>query len=276
MTALGYYIRKPAEKIRAVAPRLVSRDLRTLPTGRFVSICFDDFPKSAFTQAMPALARRNWKATWYVAGSMMGQDHSVHGRMFDAGDLKALRAARHDIGCHTFSHMDCAPASNAEVAEDLERNHAFFRKLHLPRARSFAFPFGRVDLSAKKLVMGRMPAIRGVRPGVHRGSVDRGLLQATGIEDYNGGVTLALNQLDTMKSDAAGLSFSRTTSRKRPARGAARQLISIVFSTPSTVPVRPSRQFRRCYRASKGRSAENPATAVHILRLAFRAIVHMS
>ncbi len=201
MTALGYYLQKPVQKIREAAPRFVATDKRLLPRGRHVSICFDDFPKSAVTEALPALTRRGWKATWYAAGGMMGTDHHIHGRMFDAGDLQRLKREKHDIGCHTFSHMDCAPASDEAVLRDLGRNHAFFRKHHLPRAKSFAFPYGRLDVSAKRLLMRRMPALRGVRPGVHNDAADLGLLKATGIEDHNGGTSLALDQLASMKGD---------------------------------------------------------------------------
>jgi len=88
MTALGYHLQKPVQKIREAAPRFVATDKRLLPRGRHVSICFDDFPKSAVSEALPALSRRGWKATWYAAGGMMGTDHPIHGRMFDAGDLQ--------------------------------------------------------------------------------------------------------------------------------------------------------------------------------------------
>lgn len=205
MTALGYYLQKPVQKIREAVPRFVATDKRTLPKGWYVSICFDDFPKSAVTHGKPELDRRGWKATWYAAGGMMGTDHAEHGRMFDPGDLQALKGDRHDIGCHTFSHMDCAPASNEVVLRDLGRNHAFFRKHRLTRAKSFAFPYGRLDISSKRLLMRRMPALRGVRPGIHGGTIDRGLLKATGIEEHNGGTTLALNQLASLSGESKWL-----------------------------------------------------------------------
>ena len=135
----------------------------------------------------------------------MGSDHPVHGRMFDPGDLQALKRDGHDIGCHTYSHMDCAPASDAEVTRDLARNRAFFKRHKLGRARSFAYPYGRLDVPAKRLLMRQMPALRGVRPGVHQGAADRGLLNATGIEDYNGGIGLALSQLASMQGDSEWL-----------------------------------------------------------------------
>ncbi|MEQ8557449.1 MAG: polysaccharide deacetylase family protein [Henriciella sp.] len=205
MTALGYYLDKPARKIREAVPRFVARDTHMLPQGRYVSICFDDFPKSAVLQAKPELDKRGWKATWYAAGGMMASDHPVHGRMFDPEDLKLLRRDGHDIGCHTYSHMDCAPASDEAVLRDMERNRAFFRKHRLPRARSFAFPYGRLDVSSKRLLMKRMPALRGVRPGIQTGAADRGLLKATGIEDHNGGTRLALNQLSALNADRSWL-----------------------------------------------------------------------
>lgn len=201
MASLGYYLQKPVQKIRAAIPRFVAKDRRALPEGQFVSICFDDFPKSAVTRAKPMLERRGWKATWYAAGSMIGQDHPDHGKMFDRDDLETLTRDGHDIGCHTFSHLDCVPSDDETVMRDLSRNREFFRKHKLPRARSFAYPFGRVDVGSKRLLLQQMPAMRGVHPGIQSGSIDRGLLHATGIEDHNGGTARALHQLSSMKGD---------------------------------------------------------------------------
>ena len=216
MADLGYFLQNPVRKIRETLPRFVARDTLDLPQGRHVSICFDDFPKSAATLGRAELGQRGWKATWYAAGGLMASEHPVYGQMFDADDLAALVRDGHDIGCHTYSHLDCFTASDEAVLEDYERNRAFFEEQGLPAPKSFAFPYGSVDVSAKRLLMDRVPALRGVRPGIHEGTVDRGLLTATGIEDYNGGIRRALEQLNEMSGEASWLVIFTHDIRENP------------------------------------------------------------
>lgn len=205
MADLGNFLRKPVDKIRQTLPRFLARDPAPLPEGRYVSICFDDFPKSAAIIAKRELDRRDWKATWYAVGSQMGTEHPEFGPMYEEDDLEALVRDGHEVGCHTYSHLDCKAADTGAILDDLRKNAAFFEARGLPPARSFAFPFGSLDVASKRTLMDQMPVLRGVRPGIHQGTVDRGLLMATGIEDYNGGTRLALEQLEQLKRESGWL-----------------------------------------------------------------------
>ncbi|WP_300380695.1 polysaccharide deacetylase family protein [Henriciella sp.] len=216
MADLGNFLQNPVEKIRKSLPRFLAKDISPLPEGRYVSICFDDFPKSAAIRAKHELDRRDWKATWYAVGSQMGTEHPGFGPMYDAEDLQALVRDGHEVGCHTYSHIDCRQVDNGAILEDVQENIAFFANQGLPPARSFAFPFGSVDVSSKRLLMSHMPVLRGVRPGLHQGMVDRGLLMATGIEDYNGGTRLALQQLEQLKRESGWLVIFTHDVREQP------------------------------------------------------------
>jgi len=171
---------------------------RTLPAGKYVSLCFDDFPQSAARCAAPMIEQRGWRATWYVAGGFIGQTESVHGAMFQAADLQALRRNGHDFGCHTFDHIDCRNASAAEISEQNRLSAAFLRTHGIEDVRSFAFPFGSVDLAAKKL-LSEGPALRGIQPGINRGVVDLNLLKACGLQDNQGGTRRALSEIDALR-----------------------------------------------------------------------------
>ncbi len=172
---------------------------RRLPAGKYVSLCFDDFPQSAARHAAPMIEQRGWRATWYVAGGFMGQAESVHGAMFEAADLQALRRKGHDFGCHTFDHIDCRAANAAEIAEQGRLSAAFLRAHGIEDVRSFAFPFGSVDLAAKKL-LSKGPALRGIKPGRNRDVVDLNLLKACGLQDNQGGTQRALSEIDALRA----------------------------------------------------------------------------
>ena len=168
-----------------------------MPAGKYVSLCFDDFPQSAAHNAAPLIEQRSWRATWYVAGGFMDQAESNHGAMFQAADLKALRLNGHDFGCHTFDHIDCREASAAQIAEQSRLSAAFLRSHGVEDVRSFAFPFGSVDLAAKKLLSDG-PALRGVTPGVNHDQVDLNMLKACGLQNDQGGMQRALAELETL------------------------------------------------------------------------------
>ena len=73
----------------------------------------------------------------------------------------------------------------------------FMRSHGVEDVRSFAFPFGSVDLAAKKLLSDG-PALRGVTPGVNHDQVDLNMLKACGLQNDQGGMQRALAELETL------------------------------------------------------------------------------
>lgn len=128
----------------------------------------------------------------------MNQADSTHGAMFQAADLQTLRRNGHDFGCHTFDHIDCRTASAAEIAEQGRLSAAFFQDHGIEDIRSFAFPFGSANLTAKKLLSSGGPALRGITPGVNRDAVDLNMLKACGLQNNQGGMRRALTELKTL------------------------------------------------------------------------------
>lgn len=204
MPDLGYVLRNPFKAIERVAPRVMDRRVHALPPGRHVSFCFDDFPRSAVEIGADLLESHGWRGTWFVAGGLMGTEHPEYGDMFEAADLARLRDAGHEIGCHTFSHIDCAQADPEEIRADCARNQAFFAAHDLPAPTSFAYPYGAVNLKAKQALRGHAVARRGVQPGVQVGSAAFDLLRATGIQDDLGGIARAQADLKVLSEAVSG------------------------------------------------------------------------
>src|SRR5579871_2035825 len=106
--------------------RLLSRHMAVksarLTAGRpIASITFDDFPKSAWVEGGPILARHGARATYYTSGSFCGR--SEDGQAFyGPDDLLALKAAGHEIACHSFAHQPTPSLSSQTLADDAARN----------------------------------------------------------------------------------------------------------------------------------------------------------
>ncbi|MFT3727593.1 MAG: polysaccharide deacetylase family protein [Terricaulis sp.] len=142
---------------------------------------FDDFPKSAWTNGGPLLARYGARATYFVAGGLEGQ--TLDGlRHFDRDDLTEIAAAGHEIGCHTFDHMRIVFGAKSEVEATLKRNADFVREAAGVEMTTFAYPFGHVNLSTKYMIANRFAAARGIWVGANAPNVDMAQVQAIPIE----------------------------------------------------------------------------------------------
>jgi peptidoglycan/xylan/chitin deacetylase (PgdA/CDA1 family) len=152
-----------------------------------VSITFDDFPRSAWTEGGPALARFGFRATYFVSGAFCGEGQSggiPAGRIEGVDycrreDIVAADAAGHEIGCHTFGHVRVPLMTNLELERSLSRNEEFLRNLIPGKlVTTFAYPQGAVDLRTKRFVGRRFTACRGTTVGLNAGWIDFALLLA--------------------------------------------------------------------------------------------------
>ena len=146
------------------------------------SISFDDFPRNAWTEGGPVLARHGVRGTYYTAGGFCGR--VVDGTAFyDEADLKALAAAGHEIACHGFAHQPAPNLTTSELAADADRNREFLRPFLGGEAPvSYAFPFGRVSPRTKRFYAPRFSSSRGVHPGINAGHVDLAQLNTISLE----------------------------------------------------------------------------------------------
>ncbi|MEL6416700.1 MAG: polysaccharide deacetylase family protein [Pseudomonadota bacterium] len=199
MADLGYFSQKIGNTIdRVLCETLEKREFK-LPKGRYVSFCFDDFPKSAVELAAPMLESRGWRATWYVAGGLLGQNDPHYGKMFEDSDLERLMRTGHDFGCHTFDHIDCRDVAPEVIEAQCLKNMDFLAARGITDVSSFAYPFGSVNLAAKRVLAPAEMALRGVKPGLNRGTIDLNMLKACGLQENNDGIGRAMSDLDALK-----------------------------------------------------------------------------
>lgn len=167
---------------RLLARLTPAHSVRLAGARPIASITFDDFPKSAWTRGGPILARYKVRGTYYTAGSFCGRtEEGVE--YYDADDLRALAAAGHEIGCHSFAHQPTPGLSTQELAKDSSRNAEFLKPFLKGRApESYAFPYGLASPRTKKFFAPRFTNVRGVHPGLNSGRADLALLNVVSIE----------------------------------------------------------------------------------------------
>jgi peptidoglycan/xylan/chitin deacetylase (PgdA/CDA1 family) len=165
-----------------VARKLVKRSARLAGHRPVASITFDDFPKNAWTEGGPVLARHGACGTYYTAGGFCGR--TVDGtRFYDTDDLAALAAAGHEIGCHGFGHQPAPSLSNEELVVDAMRNREFLEPfLNGEAPVSYSYPFGRTSPRTKRFYASRFASARGVHPGTNIGRVDLAQLNVISLE----------------------------------------------------------------------------------------------
>jgi peptidoglycan/xylan/chitin deacetylase (PgdA/CDA1 family) len=169
---------------RRLVRYVVTRQVRAGNTRPLVSFAFDDVPASAFVHGAPVLESLGVRGTYYVAGGLCGtvDDDRL---IVSAAECAELHRRGHEIGCHTFSHVDLRSVSEAELYADLDRNRAFFASV-APGLRldNFAYPFGSASLMRKLQIQRRFVTCRGVTEVINAGSIDLGMLKAVGLIDF--------------------------------------------------------------------------------------------
>ena len=181
--------------------------MRICPDHAIVSFSFDDFPKSAATTGAELLEKRGWRGTYYAsAGYAGGVTH--HGPMFDAGDLQRLSSNGHEIGCHTYSHLDAAAVPTSELLADIARNaRALAAMGHEGELDSFAFAYGEATPASKQALLERFSNLRGVQARINRGATDRGLLQSVPIDGGEAGIDRAVEAAQSLISHPGWLIY---------------------------------------------------------------------
>ena len=170
---------------RRIARLEARRGAAADPPGPMVSISFDDAPLSAAETGARILESRGARGTFFIAMGLADQDGPM-GRNAGAGEVRALMDAGHEIGCHTFSHLNCGLAPAGLSAGDVERNRAALAELGVPEPVSFAYPYGEVCSSAKVALGGRFALLRALHHGVIRKGSDLNQAPAVGIEGQDG------------------------------------------------------------------------------------------
>jgi peptidoglycan/xylan/chitin deacetylase (PgdA/CDA1 family) len=161
------------------AARHLFRKAARLRAGQsLISFTFDDFPKSALTCAGRILSDHGMAGTYYASFKLAGNTDQS-GRYFDEQDVHDLLRAGHELGCHTFSHNNFMMHRPGRIRREFELNAEACRRVTQGvELVSFAYPYGRVSPSLKRIAGQRFASARSTRPGLNVGAIDLNDLRA--------------------------------------------------------------------------------------------------
>lgn len=173
-------------KLRRRVSRLVHR--RPAPAGParpMISFSFDDAPVSAARDGAPILEAMGVRASFYVCAGLAGTDGPM-GPYTERRDVEALVEAGHEVGCHTFGHLDCGRADETAVADAARRNREALLGWGAPRPSTFAYPYGELSPTTKAALSLDYSGLRALHPGLVEAGADLNQLPAVGVEGPHG------------------------------------------------------------------------------------------
>lgn len=143
-----------------------------------VTFTFDDFPETAVTQGAAILEQFNLKGTFYISMGLCGKESSV-GRIASMEQIASLIEKGHEIGCHTYSHVDAWVEPHHKFVESMELNKkALMENFPSLQVTSFAYPKGSATPESKRAVGERFVTGRGIYWGFNKNRTDLNLLYA--------------------------------------------------------------------------------------------------
>jgi len=151
-----------------------------------VSFTFDDAPKSAFAAGGEILAAHGAHATFFVCLSLLGQVGDS-GQLATQDDLLRAVENGHELGCHTFDHLDAWTTPPAIFLASIDRNEAALRAA-VPSAsfQTFAYPKSGPTLAVKRRLNYRFACCRGGGQAANTDIADMNLLKACFLDRRTG------------------------------------------------------------------------------------------
>ena len=125
-----------------------------------VALTFDDGYSCWNSEVMPVLAHYDLTATAFI------NDPKIM-RYFTWDDTEELHNAGWEIGWHTARHIDVSAADQFEIIRDFNNCQVLFKAHGLPPPSTFAYPYGRHDLTSMEIVAGYFLAARTCLWGVN-------------------------------------------------------------------------------------------------------------
>ena len=173
------------DKVRRKVSRFVARRPARLSFDRpVVSFAFDDAPVTALRDGAAILEAAGARGTFYISAGLCGRD-SPMGLYAGMDEVDRAAGAGHEISCHTFSHLDCGRAPAGAIEADAAANVAALRQRGFS-VDTFAYPYGEVSPTAKRVLGDKYRALRTVRAGMVRDACDLAWLPGVGIEGEDG------------------------------------------------------------------------------------------
>ncbi len=151
-----------------------------------VVLTFDDGYTDAATVVTPLLARYGARASFYVSAGFLGD-----GRHLTWMQLRAMRAAGMEIGCHGTHHLDLAAISPAEARSEIGHCVDTLTR-YLAHPTTYAYAAGKYNATAIAILRGAgISAALTEHPGIVDSLADRYTLPRRRVDRDDGLATFA-------------------------------------------------------------------------------------
>ncbi len=225
-------INRRMTQMRQAAPTRIDLDRPIL------TITFDDCPQSAFHKGAGVLDKYGVKGGFYIATGLLGRA-SCMGPMASAAQVRELVNRGHEVGAHSHAHFDYACAEREQIEADIQTNVERLREIcQLERIESFAFPYGETSYQAKKSLSNRFTTMRGLLPGINRGTVDRAQLRSFELDGLPDSVANVLSALDDLhRAPGWMIIFSHDVSEKPSQFGTTPQALEEIIQKAQSLDI---------------------------------------
>ncbi len=170
---------------RILVSRYGRRDFLLPQQKPVVSFTFDDFPRSALLEGGRVLQEAGVRGTYFVSLNLLDRE-SFSGQIASRADLRAALSDGHELGCHTFEHLDGRVSSASAFERSITANQKALTEI-LPGAvfRTFAYPLDGPVLAIKRAVGDHFVACRGGGQTFNSRVIDLNLLKAYFLDRRN-------------------------------------------------------------------------------------------
>lgn len=172
-----------------------------------ISFTFDDVPDSAFHEGAKILEAHDGRGTFYIASGILGRQEERR-KLIDAKGCAELAARGHELGCHTFSHLNLQRTPRSVLASELDRNARMLGEIvpgYVPR--NFAAPYNAGAFRHRPELSRRFRSARGGMPGINRGRTDRTFLKSYPLQQPEASVARMHALIDELVANPGWLIF---------------------------------------------------------------------
>lgn len=165
-----------------------------------VSFTFDDAPVSAFLNGGSILSKFGFGGTFYVSLSLMsGPDPETR---FTVEHLKNAIVQGHEIGGHTYSHMDLSKTTSKIGIADMKKNRTEMERL-IPgtQLHNFSYPFGSQTRPLKKYVSTQYRSARGIEEGINTQGTDLCNLKTVKLYEHKHSLDYIFHKLNEIEKN---------------------------------------------------------------------------
>ena len=129
---------KPAQPTKPFVPMAPGVRVSSVNVpGNYVAITFDDGPHASLTpQILDVLKKHGAKATFFVLGSNAARYSSI---------LARAAAEGHEIGNHTYSHIQMTASTQEKIASEISRTNALIEAAIGSSPKVMRPPYGAIN-----------------------------------------------------------------------------------------------------------------------------------